>query len=749
MVWRRFVALAFFCSGFCGLLYQVVWLRLAFAAFGIVTPVLSVVLSVFMLGIALGSWAAGPAVEAWRRRTGRSALVVYGGAELLIGLGALAVPALFALGERWLRGLGESDSTQYLLASAAAMTVAILPWCVLMGATVPTMMAFVRERGGERTSFSFLYLANALGAAYGAGLTALALVELLGFAATLRWGAAINVAIGIVSIAGGARLRHGQEREASLVSLDERMAGSTPVATAGAALDVKPAPPPLSLPFADSLGPRTTLAFLAVTGLAAMGMEVVWTRAFTPALSTTIYAFAALLASYLLATGVGSLLYRRHLARGTVWPVGFLAALLAPAALLSLLLNDARFTPWPALVCLSIAPLCALLGYLTPRLVDGYSAGDPRRAGRAYAWNVLGCIFGPLVAGYLLLPALGVKGALVVLAAPFLLLFAAAAPRWRTSVASRAAWGAAALALLAVALGWSRTLEDPRLYDDAQVRRDHTATVISEGHGMARRLLVNGIGITGMTPTTKMMAHWPLLHLERPPRRVLVICFGMGTTFRSAMAWGGEVYAVELVPSVRDAFGFYHDDAAALLREPRAHVVVDDGRRFLARAPLAFDVVTLDPPPPPEAAGSSLLYSRELYALVRTRLAEGGIVQQWLPPSEPAIHRAVLRSLVESFTHVRAFAPLDGEGTHFLASMRPLPRLAPGELAARLPPAAARDLLEWWPDSTVDHALATIAERELSVPALLDGGPPVRITDDGPFNEYFLLRRHFGFSPAS
>ncbi len=749
MVWRRFVALAFFCSGFCGLLYQVVWLRLAFAAFGIVTPVLSVVLSVFMLGIALGSWVAGPAVEAWRRRTGRSALLVYGAVELLIGLGALTVPALFALGERWLRGLGESDSTQYLLASAAAMTLAILPWCVLMGATVPTMMAFVRERGGERTSFSFLYLANALGAAYGAGLTALALVELLGFAATLRWGAAINVAIGMVSIAGGARLRHGQEPETSLVSLDERMVGSTPVASAGAALDVRSAPPPLSLPFADSLGPRTTLAFLAVTGLAAMGMEVVWTRAFTPALSTTIYAFAALLASYLLATGVGSLLYRRHLARGAVRPVGFLAALLAPAALLSLLLNDARFTPWPALVCLSIAPLCALLGYLTPRLVDGYSAGDPRRAGHAYAWNVLGCILGPLVAGYLLLPALGVKGALVVLAAPFLLLFVAAAPRWRTSVASRTAWGAAALVLLAVALGWSRTLEDPRLYDDAQVRRDHTATVISEGHGMARRLLVNGIGITGMSPTTKMMAHWPLLHLERPPRRVLVICFGMGTTFRSAMAWGGEVYAVELVPSVRDAFGFYHDDAAALLRDPRAHVVVDDGRRFLARAPLVFDVVTLDPPPPVEAAGSSLLYSREMYALVRTRLAAGGVVQQWLPPSEPAIRRAVLRSLVESFPHVRAFAAFDGQGTHFIASMRPLPRRAPGELAARLPPAAARDLLEWWPGSTVDDALTTMAERELSLPALLDGDPPVRITDDGPFNEYFLLRRHFGFSPAS
>ena len=89
----------FIVSGFCGLLYQVVWLRLAFAAFGIITPVVSVVVSVFMLGLAVGSVAAGQAAAVFARRTGRSALYLYAIAELVIGAGAFAVPPLLHLGK--------------------------------------------------------------------------------------------------------------------------------------------------------------------------------------------------------------------------------------------------------------------------------------------------------------------------------------------------------------------------------------------------------------------------------------------------------------------------------------------------------------------------------------------------------------------------------------------------------------------------------------------------------------------------
>src|SRR5208283_4571676 len=179
---RRVLFFLFFISGFSSLVYQVVWTRLAFASFGIITPVLSVVLSVFMLGLAGGSWLGGRWIPVLTQRTGASAAFFYAGAELVIGLGAFAVPKLFALGEHLLLASGETDSFRYLALSALVLAAAILPWCVCMGTTFPFMMAFIREReSGNTASFSFLYLANVLGAMSGTLLAALVWIEMVGF----------------------------------------------------------------------------------------------------------------------------------------------------------------------------------------------------------------------------------------------------------------------------------------------------------------------------------------------------------------------------------------------------------------------------------------------------------------------------------------------------------------------------------------------------------------------------------------
>src|SRR5215467_8575604 len=110
--------LLFFCSGFCSLLYQVVWVRMAFAHFGVITPVVSVVLSVFMLGLGLGSLLGGKWIESWSRRLRISSAYLYGGTELVIGIGAFVVPQLFRFGEDYLLRAGEASSTDYLLVSA-------------------------------------------------------------------------------------------------------------------------------------------------------------------------------------------------------------------------------------------------------------------------------------------------------------------------------------------------------------------------------------------------------------------------------------------------------------------------------------------------------------------------------------------------------------------------------------------------------------------------------------------------------
>jgi spermidine synthase len=189
------VFVLFFCSGFCSLLYQVVWVRLAFGHFGVITPVLSCVLSVFMLGLGIGSLAGGAWARWWSKRFGASAAYLYGAIEIGIGVGAFVVPWLFQLGEESLLRSGETASfSSYFLVSAILIFVAILPWCTLMGATIPVMMSFIRKvESVNRSSFSFLYLANVIGALAGVVLSALVLIEMFGFRATYMIAATINL----------------------------------------------------------------------------------------------------------------------------------------------------------------------------------------------------------------------------------------------------------------------------------------------------------------------------------------------------------------------------------------------------------------------------------------------------------------------------------------------------------------------------------------------------------------------------
>ena len=728
---RRILFFLFFLSGFSSLVYQVVWTRMAFASFGIITPVLSVVLSVFMLGLALGSWGGGRFIAAFAKRTGLSAINFYAFAELLIGLGAFAVPKLFAIGEGLLLASGETDSFGYLSLSALVLAVSILPWCVCMGATFPFMMAFVREQDEANTgSFSFLYLANVLGAMCGTFLTAVVWIELLGFRHTLWLAAAGNFTIAFVSACLGRARRPATG-----------LSGMAEAPAVGA----------------ESLQPQVrdgqmTRMILFSTGFVAMAMEVVWSRAFTPVLKTQVYSFAMIVFTYLGATFLGSWMYRRDLRKNHVNSNGNLIAALAVTAFLPVLANNPKFvvqdfyvgTPevFSVFILLgSICPLCALLGYLTPSLIDGYAAGQPMRAGRAYAINVLGCILGPLFACYVLLPVFNERHALVLLSLPFIVFwiaFSKSMPRQR-----RLAFGS----LICVALVWTSFFAEDfdgfmlKTETNTTIRRDYAASVIAFGRNQ-KWLLVNGIGMTILTPITKFMVHLPMAFHKEPPKSALVICFGMGTTYRSALSWNIDTTVVELVPSVTKDFGFFHEDAERAISDPNGHIITDDGRRFLKRTDKKFDVIVVDPPPPVQAAGSSLLFSKEFYDLAKQHLKPGGIVQMWFPgDNEPATAQAVIRSIYESFPYVRGFPSVRGWGIHLLASMEPIEQLDAEQLTARMPESAKEDLVEWNDSKDAMAYLNKVITNEVSIPALLNPDPKIQITDDKPFNEYFLIRR--------
>jgi spermidine synthase len=727
---RRILFLLFFISGFCSLLYQVVWTRMAFATFGIITPVLSVVLSAFMLGLSVGAWAGGRFIASWVRKTGLSAAAFYAGAELLIGVGAFAAPKLFAAGGNVLLAAGQTNSTSYLSLSALVLAISILPWCLFMGATFPFMMAYVRECDPKNAeSFSFLYLANVLGAMSGTLLTAVVLVELLGFRHTLWVAAAGNFGIAIIS---------------SWLAWRQRSI----VASIPPAEEQTERPGKIS-PSRGTPG-RLIKWILFSTGFGAMAMEVVWTRAFTPVLGNQVYSFALVVFVYLGATFFGSLLYRRDLQKKTVRSVAELISMLTVSIFVPIVADDPRFVQTlhsmdfisVTIVLGSIFPLCAILGYLTPRLIDDYAAGNPAGAGKAYAINVLGCILGPVFASYVLLPSLSERHTLVVLGTPFLAFYFL---HYKSlSRRQRLGSGLTAGALLICALFFSGDFEGlmSRLAKKVEIRRDYAASVISAGDGRRKALFVNGINMTLLTPITKFMVHLPLAFHKGQPESALIICFGMGTSYRSALSWNIETTAVELVPSVKEAFGFYHADAASVLTNPKGHIIIDDGRRYLKRTREQYDVIVVDPPPPVEAAGSSLLYSQEFYELAKQHLKPNGIIQAWFPGRELVTAQAVLRSVCDSFPYVHCFNSVEFGGVHILASMQPIEMLTSADLAARMPENAKNDLLEWSPArEPLPAYLERVLSTELPVTELLGPDPEIRITDDQPFNEYFLLRR--------
>ncbi len=708
----------FFLSGFCSILYELVWLRLAMAKFGVTTALVSIVLSVFMAGLGAGSWIAGTLVRRYENRIKFQPLRLYALSELLIGISALSVPLELASGNRLLERIaGQSplSSAAYYLVSGAWLALTLVPWCACMGATIPLAMFAIRNagRGDSERSFSFLYLANVLGAVAGA-IIPLALIELYGFHGTLRIGAAVNLLI----------------------------------AASAFALTLSPARRAASIPDGGSQQRSTSqvekgkgiLVLLFTTGVVTMGMEVTWIRLFTPYIGPVVYSFAMILAAYLVATFTGSQVYRLWMRRHSR-ESRLLWVSLAFFGLLPLLTSDARLAMAGHLrILFGVVPFAGVIGFLTPMLVDRWSGGDPDRAGRAYAVNVVGCIVGPLLAGFFLLPWFGERVSMLLLVLPWFAM--ALQPGWQAK--RRWLQTAAATGFLAAGLAvffLSRDYETQ--FAKAVVLRDSTATVTATGSGMRKRLLVNGYGVTVLHPVTKMMAHLTLASLPQPPVSVLVICFGMGTTFRSAIAWGVPVTAVELVPSVPKLFGYYHADADQVLASPFAHIVIDDGRRYLERSPEQYDAIIIDPPPPIEAAGSSLLYSRDFYQVARQRLRPGGILQQWLPPgADRAVQSSVARALMESFAYVRVYRSTFTGGKHYLASMSPIPNRSAEELLARMPAAAVADMMEWSPGKTPLEQFEQLLSQPVSVSELIEMDPEVAaLQDDRPINEYYQLRK--------
>lgn len=713
MLWYFFF---FLISGFCGILYELVWLRLAMAQYGVTTPIVSIVLSAFMGGLGVGSLGAGLLIRRYAQKISFPPLWLYAGSELLIGISALAVPFELIIGHHFVSHLASStefSSLTYSLISGVCIALALVPWCALMGATIPLAMFAVRSdpRLQSRRSFSFLYVSNLLGAMLGA-IVPLAIIEFRGFHFTLLIGMLLNFIIAFSAFALARARRIGSE--------------------------IAPEP---NIPMRSG-SDRGILAVLFMTGLTSMGMEVIWIRLYTPFIGVMVYSFALILVTYLSANFLGSFAYRSF-GRNPESKAWFPLAALSLFAVLPVFACQPGNMNFLVRVLLGIAPFSVVVGYLTPQLVDLWSNGDADRAAHAYAVNVLGCILGPLLSGFILLPRISERWSLFLFAVPWIWFGSSNFVQHYSSAAVRTKRIAAIcfLALTLVATRKPKGFES--LYPRHVLLRDNTATVIAAGKGVSRVLLVNGVGITALTPVTKAMAHLPLAFLDHSPDSVLVICFGMGTTFRSALSWGIHVTAVDLDPSVPKLFWYYHPDAPELLHSPLSRVIIDDGRRYLDRTSDKFDVITIDPPPPVFAAGTSLLYSTEFYAVVKKHLKPHGILEQWLPThsGDALLRSSVAQAIKLSFAHVRVFHSMEGWGIHFLVSDWPIPERTAQGLAGRLGANAATDFVEWGPEATTPGQFNVLLNNEFSVDSIIAVSPTApALRDDRPTNEYFAAR---------
>jgi spermidine synthase len=692
------------------LVYQVIWARWLGLIFGNTTTSVSIILGAFMLGLALGSWLGGRAI-----RRLASPMRVYAYLELGIGIFAVAFPLLTHGLDSFYVALVSADSpVGVTLAWRAALAFALLlvP-TTLMGATLPLLTEFFRRAPEHDRTWrvGLLYAANTIGAALGVIAASFVGIELVGIRATTLLAASLNFVVATIGF----------------------QLSRTAVATPGtSALRPAVAPPQLA---------RTVLLVLTLSGALALASEVLWTRAFQILIGNSSYAFATILVVYLVGVAVGSGAFAWVVKRSPhleLWMVALLLGMglwtlvslesfgllraqviaysLKPISPLGLILTYLR-------VGVLLLPLALLSGALFPvatRLLepDAEDAGGELVA-LAYSWNTLGSVLGSLLGGFVLAAWFDYFQSLYVLAG----LYASAALGVGIALAVMrgAPLGHKALLVSALAVAtfcaWQvgqesrfvTQLEELRPGSQVTFHRPGlqgvTTAIRRVGESESSTLLVNAQGMTIKITDTKMMAHLPML-VHPAPVDTLVICFGMGTTFRSAISHGGHVTVVELVPEVFAAFDQFYADAGRVRDYPEGRMVVNDGRNFLKLTRQRFDVITVDPPPPIDASGVTNLYSREFVALAREHLKPGGIFAHWLPfpgtnsgVESTTTFKMLMKTITEEFPYVMVTPSINGVGLHVLASMTPI-QVDLDRIRARMAaPAVAADLDEWQPVS--------------------------------------------------
>lgn len=706
---RTLLLVLFFLSGLAALIYQVVWVRQATLVFGVSVYAYGVVLAAFMGGAALGSYLLGKQAD---RVT--SPLRIFALLQICVAmLGVLAPLALTALMPFYASLARANPLSPFVITGVRALfSILILtPPAFFSGAALPFMArAFTRQPGQVGSDIGRLYAADTLGAALGCGLAGLVLLPTLGANGT------ILVAVWINGLTAAAAWMVARRPSAVTKTSKAKTATKTEPPTKNQAVTATRF---------ERLIPGFVLIAYTLSGFIALGYEVVWARILSIFTLNAVFSFSIMLTTFLTGLTVGGWLGAAWIRKRQVTLMHFANGQLAIG--LTALLTLYVFAWLPDRVTietvfgaysvtngiffefllgfLTLFIPTTLLGFLFPVVVSLYTqesaANVGANVGRIYAWNTAGAVVGSLTVGFVLVPRLGLQATAATLSVLNLIIGVMAS--W---LPSAGAIHSRLIPQAGMGLGIALILLLPEHYY-LGFRQGATEQMVYYGEGAETTVavfdipeedfkvsFVNGRIEVPTDPISmrafRLLGHLPPL-LQPDAERALMLSFGNGIATGSLDTHTiAQIDAVDLSAEQFAAAEFYWAENYNVLKSPRLHTFVEDGRNFLLQTPFQYEIITTDATHPVNAS-SWALFTQEFYMLVAARLTADGVFMQWLPfhNLREDDYKTILRTFQLVFPHATLWYT---GGSHTLLLATPAP-LTAADLAAKLAAAANNQIV--------------------------------------------------------
>jgi spermidine synthase len=655
----------FFFSGISGLIYEVVWTRLLTTTLGNTIYAVSIVLSAFMAGLSIGSLIAGRYLDARK-----DPLKIYAILELCIGVTGLGLTLILNQTGPVYIWLHQVLSGNGIFLSVGRYLFAFIVLAVpttLMGATLPVLSKFTIDRESKiGMTVGMLYAVNTFGAAAGCYVAGFLFIGNIGILQTVSIAAAINIAIGTI-----AWFMRNVRITLPLNSQSEKTDRSD-----------NRTPTPL-------LGTIALVTF-AISGFAAMGYEITWTRILITYMGNSVYAFSAMLASFLLGLALGSIALSYFVNRCSKLSAcfGMLQIGIGVYIMVFLYFFGTHFrlllpflNPYPVVPNVPGMFLKALALMIMPTILMGASFPVAARmyvrhvstvasnVSVLYSWNTIACIIGSTVSGFVLIPFWGFEKSLIVLLTMNIgsgIALFAAEPLLRNSLKVPvviATVAAAAIGIMFIPRSIIYTMHERVFHNEEKIiHYQETPYGIVEvlQSPFSRRLVQDDLDLAGTTiaylSSQKPLGHLPVL-LHPHPKSVFIIGFGAGGASYAASTYPEviKITIAELNKNIITTAPFFFDINHGILSNPKCTLVINDGRNFLLTTRSRYDVISVDLLWP-QSAGAGSLYTQEFYRLCFNRLNENGIMVEWIHTG--LIPKDYLRIILKTVRQVFPYAAL-------------------------------------------------------------------------------------------